>query len=188
MMAGTMPVLIAISMAMLLRGRDMDNGAFDGLPRYQPGAEHVLHNGHYASLRPDGATDPRLPFLPVTIIREDTLRLFMPYQPTRHTPLMRQHCPQALAIEAALRGDGLDCLAKLHPLQIDGEPVTAAFFGGSDPVSGQRGAWAMISLLDVANGQHELLVQRPPRLSDDGKPGETLPPWRIPFWKQRSGD
>ena len=187
LIAGMMPVMIVISLVIATRGQSLDNGAFDGLPGYEPAATQTLFNSHYASLR-NGNDDVRLPFIADPLVKDATLRLFIPYFPLRHTPLMRRQCPQVLTPKAIERGESLQCLARLHQLQIDGKPVTAAMLGGADPASGQRGAWAMIDLSTLADGQHELVVQRPVRLDSDGKPGETPPVWRIPFWKQRAGD
>lgn len=187
LLLGMMPVMIVISLAMAFRGRDIDNGAFDGLPSYQPSVEHSLHNGHYASLRDPANTNLLLPFLPDPFIKDGTLRLFIPYQPARHTPMMRHACPQALRKEAARRGDGLLCLAKLHAVSIDGQPLQADWLGGRDPGTGQRGIWAMIDVSTQAKGRHELVVQRLTPIRD-GKLDEVVPDWRIVYWRQPAGD
>src|SRR5690606_12173259 len=118
----------------------------------------------------------------------DWLRLFIPYFPQRHEPILHRECPQALAspaddaaaeIRAAQWRSRLDCLARLHPVAIDGVPVTVPFDAAEDPRMDQRGMLAMIPVADLARGRHELTVGRPPRDRDDPDPD----PWRIPFWR-----
>ncbi|KFN49809.1 hypothetical protein [Arenimonas composti] len=73
----------------------------------------------------------------------------------------------------------LDCLARLHLLAIDGEPVAVPFDAGEDPRTGQRGLVAMLPIADLPRGRHELTVGRLPRNHGEDPPD----PWRILFWK-----
>lgn len=154
---------------------------YSGLPNDALNAEDVVLPRHYASQR---GTDPRLvpsPVIPDPVVHGDYLRLFVPYFPQRDSLAMAIRCPEALAAGATAR-TRLDCLAKLHPIAIDGVPVAVAFDAAEDPLTGQRGMLAMIPVKALADGRHVLTVDQASRRRDDDK-GERPPPWRIPFWR-----
>jgi hypothetical protein len=158
-------------------------GDFVGLPDDVQSATHTVLPQHYASQRGSAARLVPLPHIPDPVVRGGYLRLFVPYLPDRHNRAMAIHCPDAVAA----RGDGaerarLDCLAKLHAIHIDGQPVDIHFDAAEDPATGQRGMLAMIPVHDVARGRHELTLMRVTR--DRPKAGDEPPkPFRIPFWR-----
>ncbi len=85
--------------------------------------------------------------------------------------------------KARLRAGALDCLARVYAPQLDGVALQGLHFDAADdPVSGLRGAVAMIPIRQLAPGRHELTVQR--QRSQHSKPGDSPPaPHRIVFWR-----
>ncbi len=161
----------------------LDIGDYRGLPEDRAARSNVIHPLHYASQRGDAALLMPPPYIPDPVVRGPYLRLFIPYLPQRHNPALKRTCPKALAddSEAGPRAR-LDCLARLHALSIDGQPVDVPFDAGEDPATGHRGLVAMIPMRGLAPGRHELQVKpavHPDRLEEE----EANRPFRILFWR-----
>ena len=158
-------------------------GDFAGLPDDVPMAVETLLPQHYASQRGDAVRMDPLPHIPDPVVRGHYLRLFVPYLPLRHNKAMATRCPEALAIDDDTGPRArLDCLAAIHAVAIDGNPVAIRFDAAEDPRTGQRGMIAMIPVHDLAPGRHELTLMRAPRnrRKDADEPPK---PHRIPFWR-----
>ena len=160
-----------------------DFGDYRGLPDDQVTASHTLLPMHYASQRGDAVILVPPPYLPDPVVRGRYLRVFIPYLPSRHNLALRRRCPAALA-DASDAGERarLDCLAAIHDLRIDGEPVAVALDAAQDPQTGQRGMVAMIPTASMASGRHELTVM-PPTEVGRGPVSKDTKPYRIPFWR-----
>lgn len=102
----------------------------------------------------------------------------IPYRVSRHNAWL-EACPEAGAEVEAERAR-LDCLATLHDVRIDGDPVAQLRFDAfEDPDNGVEGMLAMIPVRALAHGRHELTLLAPPH------PDRASPPltYRIPFWR-----
>lgn len=178
-------LLVGLSLAQILWSDLGDSvGNYRHLPATGVGQARSLWPDHYADQRRDGAgLDPPV-FIDSAIARDDYVRLFIPFRPSRDNPAIERECPPAgtTAIDAST-DPLLDCLARLYPIALD--EVTLAdprFDHAQDPASGLRGVVAMIRVADLAPGRHELEVSRPtrepPRAGDQPER-----PARIPFWR-----
>ncbi len=182
MMTGMMfPISIAVIAMTELSNGVLNNGAYDGLPRSEVGAERSLRSDHYASLIAD-RSKVNLPFIPDPFVKGDYLRLFVPYWPARHNEILNQNCPAALLKAAQKRGDGLDCLESFFDLRIDEKPQAADLFAGEDRASGQRGIWLVMPVAQLIKGQHELSLHSAPR-DYNKKEKDKLLRHRIVFWR-----
>ena len=79
----------------------------------------------------------------------------------------------------------LACLAALHPVTIDGDPVPTDYQVTTDARTSRPALLAMIDVRDLERGRHVLQVARPPRHDRNGEPRESDddPAARIPFWR-----
>ena len=137
---------------------------------------------HYDSQRGDGVMLVPVPTIPDPVVRGPYLRLFIPYFPRRHGESMRSACPGMLRDDADARAR-LACLQSLHAVAIDGVPVDVPFDAAEDPLTGQRGMLAMIPMVDVAPGRHELTVSPAPLDRDRAEGADPITLYRIPFWR-----
>lgn len=160
-----------------------DIGDFRGLPDDDVAAAHALLPMHYASQRGEQVILVPPPYIPDPVVRGPYLRVFIPYLPSRHNLAMQRRCPEALDArgEAGDRAR-LDCLAAIHDLRIDGEPVAVGLDAAEDPQTGQRGLLAMIPTAGMAPGRHELTVM-PPTERNRRPVDKNTRPYRIPFWR-----
>jgi hypothetical protein len=159
-------------------------GDFAGLPDDVPMAEDTILPQHYASLRGTTARLEPLPHIPDPVVRGNYLRLFVPYMPARHNEVMAERCPAALTAtgDDAVRVR-LACVADIHAVEIDGQPVDIRFDAAEDPATGQRGMIAMIPVHDLALGRHELTLLRARTAKRQQRDGKPMEPYRIPFWR-----
>lgn len=168
------------------------------LPEHAGGREFT--SAFYDSVRSDDEARAGRPYIQAEVVKDDYLRVYIPYLPRRIEWALEQRCPTALVqpdkaarkLEQALaaserlaalstRADALlDCVAgQVYPLTLDGTAVTVDYDFGRDPRSHLRGFIAMIDLRQTTAGRHELQISRPPAAS--GEPEEL--PWIIPFWR-----
>ena len=157
-------------------------GDFSGLPEDTRGAAALVLPAHYDSQRGDGVMLVPVPTIPDPVVRGPYLRLFIPYFPRRHGESMRSACPGMLRDDADARAR-LACLQSLHAVAIDGVPVDVPFDAAEDPLTGQRGMLAMIPMVDVAPGRHELTVSPAPLDRDRAEGADPITLYRIPFWR-----
>ncbi|MBS0432416.1 MAG: hypothetical protein JSS21_08460 [Proteobacteria bacterium] len=124
------------------------------------------------------------PFVQSMQIAGDYLRLVVPYQPDRDAEAMQRTCPSARTIAGAdARADALlRCLAALHLVALDGQPLPGLRYdAGSDARSDRPALVAMIDVRTLAPGRHALAVARAPSAENVG--GRPADPWIIPFWR-----
>lgn len=142
----------------------------------------VLRAAHYDDQR-DPQHDPATPFVQSAVIDGSYLHLTVPYQPQHDAPAQRSQCANVLAMPAGdARGNAeLDCLARLHPVSLDGQPLATLHYDiGSDPRTERPALQAMIDVRSLASGRHLLRVSRAPA-SDDA--GDDARAYNIVFWR-----
>jgi hypothetical protein len=155
---------------------------------------------HYRSQRRGNARYSLAPSIAAPVVDGDWLELFVPFRTMAHPHAIAANCPgvgaepvdgsddlfdaSAIAAEDARRRAVLDCIARLHPLAIDGQPLAGITWDfHTEPVGELAGMLAMIDVRGLPPGRHELSIAR----LDTREPGEMAstsppPPWRIVFW------
>jgi hypothetical protein len=156
-------------------------GSYQLFPHGVDGAR-TLRSAYYDDQR-DPLHDPATPFVQSAEIEGAWLRLTVPYRPQLDGPAQRSHCVRALATPAgAARGTAmLDCLARLHAVSLDGQPLaTLRYDIGSDPRTGRPALQAMIDVRSLASGRHLLRVARAPAsgATDDRGDADIIAFWR----------
>jgi hypothetical protein len=182
MMLCMLPLMGAIGLMIKTQRSTIDNGAYDGLPKNHIGAQKLVRPEYYATSRAQHHTLFLVPYINDSIVQENYLKVFIPYEPHEHNALLTKLCPKALSADAANQGDGLKCLATFFNIQIDGQTINTPLLAGTDPNTGQRGMIAMIDTRELANGQHELKLRAMPKDIESSKANEQHV-HRIPFWK-----
>lgn len=141
----------------------------------------TLRSAHYDDQR-DPLHDPATPFVQSAVIAGAYLRLTVPYQPQRDAPAEQRRCPNVLGAAAGeARGVAmLDCLASLHAVSLDGQPLTALHYDvGSDARTGRPALQAMIDVRSLATGRHLLRIARAPTTDAAGDADADV----IAFWR-----
>ncbi len=158
--------------------------------------EQGLDPRHYRELREPSAIKQGYPSIQSDVVDGPYLKLFIPYSPRRHNPLIRKRCPDVEPLghsgfsfgrgtpaEADATRETLECMASLFVVDLDGTTIEAATFEfGIEPGSGLEGLVTHIPVSGLAPGRHELVVLAPSRRSDRD---DDQPPTRhiIPFWR-----
>ncbi|HOZ05697.1 MAG TPA: hypothetical protein PLS60_09960 [Arenimonas sp.] len=176
------PLMFGVGIFTATRGSAIDNGAYDGLPKPQLGAELVVRPEYYSNSRGDEFSTTMVPFIEDSVVSTNFLRLFIPYQPNRFNEFLRKKCPDSLVRKLANQGKGLDCLSNYFAIQIDTQVTKHSLLSATDPETGQRGMVAMIDVRELSNGQHLLKVKVMPKDTESSEDKE--PTFhKIPFWK-----
>jgi hypothetical protein len=177
-------VVGALSGLVLLntQGRSPDNGAYDGLPKETLGSDYTLRPQHYASLRNENISLNLSAYIDDPVVNTSYMKVFVPYEPSAHTALMKKICPDALTKLEKNKGLGLNCLYKFHAIKIDGKLVEGAFLASADAKTGLRGMVAMIDVRALEKGQHMLYINDLPNPDKESKEPENKIQ-KIPFWK-----
>lgn len=147
----------------------------------------------YADMRRPGERPSPLPTVQSQTIREPFVRLFVPYIPRRHGPAIERACggvqplggtgPRLLgrdppAAPPARVQAVLDCLERIHPVRLNGEPVDPGFRLYTDPASGRRGVVAFLPVEALPPGENRLTVGA----VADAEDPQAAAPHEIPFW------
>ncbi|HTA64245.1 MAG TPA: hypothetical protein VK753_01960, partial [Xanthomonadaceae bacterium] len=161
---------------------DWQLGGYGMLPDDAPGYPNLVLDDHYASRRKD--TSRLVPFISDLVAGDAYLQLFIPYDPRNDPRAIEKQCPGLStspqpATTASYSTQLLDCLARIHPLTLDGKPLALRYDFSSDPRSGVRGLLGMIDARALTPGRHELAVLQP--ADPDQDQAATL--WHIPFWR-----
>jgi hypothetical protein len=135
--------------------------------------------GHY---RDSGASRTgRRPTIDSDVIAGPVIRLYLPYRPRRHNPLIASSCKVLAAAVAA--GSGLNnamaatCLGNLYKVSLDGAAVTASYSFTRDAASEFVGVLAYLPTAGMASGPHELTIDGP-----GGNPDAPREIIKIPFY------
>ncbi|MGQ0801600.1 MAG: hypothetical protein ACT4NL_15995 [Pseudomarimonas sp.] len=181
MAAASSLIIVAVSTQIVGHITDWSPTDIEGLPQFSPDAHDVIFPRHYASLRAREPNMRPVPYIPQPLVRDDYLKLFVPYRVEPHNRALAKHCPKPTESQRPARV-ALDCFADLHDVRIDGIKVPDLHFDASeDPISSTRGMLAMIPVHTLAKGRHELTLKPMPRESHD--PADPPKPYRIPFWR-----
>jgi hypothetical protein len=167
---------------------------------YVPGkaGENEVSPIYYEDQRAEDEVFPRIPSIQSDVVRDPYVKLFIPYYPRRHNPALRQRCPgvkplqeEGLQLEnpnesappAAATRQVLQCLAQIHRVTLDGQPVPGLEFQfATHPESGLRGIVGYIPAANLAPGGHLLRIEAVPKA--DAPKGARLPdPYLIRFWR-----
>jgi hypothetical protein len=162
----------------------------------------ALEATHYERTRTGGIRYSTMPFIPDEVVQGRYLRLFVPYDPSRHGHAMERTCPGVgqepdddadRTVHAAWRSVVLFCLQKAQPVWLDGKRLEVQYDFATDPKSEMRGMLAHIPVWNLDRGRHELTIARlPVRMRDPENPANAEPkarssrrdePYRIPFWR-----
>ncbi len=177
-----LPLMLGVAVFTNTRGVSIDNGAYDGLPKLELGAEQVLRPEYYESSRGEEFSTTLVPYIEDSVIESDYLRLFIPYHPPRYNRFLKQQCPESLVRKETNQGEGLNCLSSYFAIQVDNQAVNQPLLAATDPKTGQRGAVAMIDIRKFSDGQHVLKIKAIPKNSESEKKEEAKF-HVIPFWK-----
>jgi hypothetical protein len=179
------PILAIVMVPMLVAERKLPLGHLAGLLDTSPFAERSAPAHFYASLEPDRSVGMPQPYIADRVARDAYLPLFVPYVPSRLLPAMRNACPEIAATSTTnVSRAGLDCLAIIADIRIDGAAVKVDVDASTDPQTGQPGFLAMLPMDAVPAGRHELSLSAP--ATGLGSSAERR--YRIPFWKTARSD
>jgi hypothetical protein len=189
---GTIYLLLAwVVVDVLVRKGELGIDNYAWLPK--PGGARQMDPRNYLDQRTGSARFSTRPHIGSEVVRGRYLKLMIPYAPDRHAPALASGCTGAaptakddVTAETARREALLNCVAALHTIKLDGQPLPdLALDFYSDSKTGLRGMAAFIPVADLAPGRHELEVSRLPRATDDAKNREEIAanPDRIPFWR-----
>jgi len=186
----TLLVMLPIMAGMENQRGTLNVGNYRWLPPPDRAGARVVDPQRYASLSPMRSGLDIDPYIQSEIVRDPYLKLFVPYMPTRLNVAIPRDCPGVdpavsddAALEEARLAGVLDCVAKLHPVTLDGVAVQDLRYDvHSDPGTGLRGFLAMIPVHDLARGRHELGVMPAPR-TREREGDKPLRPLVIPFWR-----
>ena len=185
---GERSLSIALSMAagvmatVLVTGMLFRNGVLriDGWQFFDPEPTAAsVDPRHY---RDSGAErDGRRPTIDSDVISGPLIRLYLPYRPRRHNPMIAKACPDLAA--AVAKGDAPDntagaaCLGGLYKVALDGVAVASTYQFTRDAASDFVGVIAYLPTADLPRGPHELAIDTPGNNADADR--EII---RIPFY------
>lgn len=139
----------------------------------------------YADQAGDSPDDVDFPKIQSDVVRDPYVRLFLPYRPRRHNPLIASRC-RGVAPDA--RGEvagtaALACMARLQPVMLNGKPLQTPWRFYTQPKTGIRGIMTYIPASALPKGENVLTVQQLPLVNPSPKDAaKPRPPYSIPFW------
>jgi len=121
--------------------------------------------------------DGQTPTIDADVMTGSTMRVYLPYRPRRHNPLLAKACPsQEDGTTGRSNVAAAACVGGLYTLAIDGQPVTALTFDFTRELeSNFLGVFAYVDIQKLGPGRHELRIEGP------GREGEPPVVTRIPF-------
>jgi hypothetical protein len=106
------------------------------------------------------------------------VRVYLPYRPRRHNPLMATQCAEAVKAGTGRNAAVAQCLGGLHTVHLNGSVVEGLTYDFTrDAASDYVGVMTMVDVRTLGSGRHELVVEGPGR--DEG----TRATSRIPFYR-----
>jgi hypothetical protein len=155
---------------------------FDGWTYFDPSPAAASSDPRYyrdAGVERDG----RLPTIDSDVIGGPVIRLFLPYRPRRHNPLVAAACPELAATVAQGtppdNAAGATCVGGLYKVALDGAVVAATYRFSRDADSDFVGVLAYLPTDAIAPGMHELTIDGPGGNNPEA-PREIV---RIPFYR-----
>lgn len=160
-------------------------GSYGLYPQTRVGSARTVDSAHYDDQR-SALRDPAVPYIQTAVVTGPYLRLTVPYNPDRDALALRA-CPLAKVAgdddDDAHTASTLNCLQALHPVELDGKPLTGLAYELSGDARTDRPALlAMIDIRHLGTGRHVLSVARPASISERRR-REDPAPYLIPFWR-----
>lgn len=151
---------------------------------------------HYADSRDGALRFSSIPFIESAVIEGPYLRLSIPYLPSRHDPLLAEHCPLA-PLDPALEGDArhdalrqaqaaqANCFGALFKPRLNGAPLQDIEFHRFEGLDdAPDGVMAMIDVRGLPNGRHTLALEHVDARSANKDVASAGPrPHLIEFWR-----
>ncbi|MCK5378603.1 MAG: hypothetical protein KAJ78_04330 [Acidobacteria bacterium] len=160
--------------------------------------EQGMDPRHYRDLREPNSVEPKIPTIQKDIVAGPYLKLFIPYIPRYHNPLIASVCPNLQPLSKngidVGRGEKLDdaqvietaaCLGSLFQISLDGEHQQRLHFDFTvEPGTALEGIISFLPVDDFKQGRHELVILAPPKPGKTDEDTKTPEPVRhlIPFW------
>jgi hypothetical protein len=127
------------------------------------------------------ARDGRRPTIDSDVVSGPLIRLYLPYRPRRHNPMIAAVCPDLAAAvamgTAADNGAGATCVGNLYKVSLDGTTLAVTYTFTRDAASDFVGVLAYLTTDGLRHGPHELTVDAPG--NDLAGPRELI---KIPFY------
>lgn len=167
----------ALLTSLLLRTGDL---RVDGWTYFDPRpTASTVDPRHY---RDSGVSrDGRRPTIDSDVISGPVIKLYLPYRPRRHNPLIASACTDLAAAVAEGTAPnnpaGATCVGNLYTVSLDGTPLTAAYSFTRDAASDFVGVLAYVPTDGLAPGPHELTIDGP-----GGNPEAPREIIKIPFY------
>jgi hypothetical protein len=109
--------------------------------------------------------DGRRPTIDSDMISGPLIRLYLPYRPRRHNPLIAEACPDlAATVSGGTAPDNARaaaCVGGLYKVSLDGNAVTTTYTFTRDAASDFVGVLAYIPTAALQPGPHEFIVDAP---------------------------
>ena len=125
--------------------------------------------------------DGRRPTIDSDVISGPLIRLYLPYRPRRHNPMIAKACPELAATVAKGTAPdnavGAACLGGLYKVALDGVTVTSTYRFTRDAESDFVGVAAYLPTANLPQGPHELTIDAPG--NNENAPREII---KIPFY------
>jgi hypothetical protein len=175
-------IAAGVLMAVLLLGMLFRNEQLriDGWRYFDPQpAAASVDPRHY---RDSGVTrDGRRPTIDSDVINAPLIRLYLPYRPRRHNPMIAAACPDlAAAVAGGSVPDntvGAGCVGGLYKVSLDGTLVANDYLFTRDSASDFVGVISYIPTASLQPGWHEFTIDAPGNEAD--APRELI---KIPFY------
>jgi hypothetical protein len=153
-------LLFGLAGIFLVKDVMMRSGAVrtDGYALLPEQGSRSLAADHYESLWSADGGPVSVPSIQSDVITGRYLKLFIPYQPERIDPVLRERCPRLTEEGGALRmaagradtvssaraDSVLACWARIQPVRLNGRPLALSLRFYRHPVSGLRGVIAYL--------------------------------------------
>jgi hypothetical protein len=129
------------------------------------------------------ARDGRRPTIDSDVIGGPVIRLYLPYRPRRHNPLIAKACPAVAATVSAgtspNNATAAACVGSLYKVSLDGTAVTASYSFTRDAASDFVGVLAYLPTTGMALGPHELTIDGPGNNAEAPREVITIPFYSI---------
>jgi hypothetical protein len=128
--------------------------------------------------------DGRRPTIDSDIVSGPLIRLYLPYRPRRHNPMIVAACPELAAAVAQGRvpdnAAGAACVGRLYAVSLDSAPLDTTYHFTRDAASDFVGVLAYVAASGLPAGLHQFTIDAPG--NTDAAPREII---RIPFYVAR---
>lgn len=181
-----MVVLSGAAFGLVTQSEPQALGNYGLFPDTSEDSGSRIEAAHYDDRR-DPLRDRAVPYVQSMVISGPYVQLVVPFEPARDNATLRARCATALARPgAAERARAtLDCLARLHPVALDGQPLSPRWDTGEDERTDRPVLRTMVDVRALAPGRHVLRIGRSPKpafLGHDHEDGDSSG-WVIAFWR-----